>query len=268
MAVKAERRLVFGDVAELYERARPAYPDELVHDVIACAGIDGSGDALEVGAGTGKATRQFAARGLSVLALEPSPRMAAVARQACAAYERVTIEQRDFEHFTARGRQFQLLFSAQAWHWISPEVRYIRAREALAPGGLLAAFWNRPRWEDTPLRAELVEAYGRAAPDFDPAAGPDPMHPATDTMPELGEGWQREIASQRGFQRPQVRCYAWSCTYSKNGYLELLQTHSGHIVRSEAQRRAILEEVGAVIERNGGSMRLELATVLCLATAA
>jgi SAM-dependent methyltransferase len=207
--VQQEPRLVFGDVAEVYERVRPSYPDKLVDDVIEFSGIDGSGAALEVGAGTGKATRLFAARGLSVRALEPSPRMAAVARRACSTYENVTVEEREFEQFTPRGRQFRLLFSAQAWHWISPEVRYIRAREALAPGGLLAAFWNRL-----------------------------------------------------------VRCYEWSCTYSSSVYLELLETHSGHIIRPENERREILDGVGAVIDRNGGSIRLPLVTILCLAIAA
>jgi hypothetical protein len=44
-------RLVFGQVAERYERVRPSYPDTLVDEVIALAG---EGRALEVGAGTGK----------------------------------------------------------------------------------------------------------------------------------------------------------------------------------------------------------------------
>ena len=60
------RRLSFGSVAEQYDRIRPSYPEQLVDDVIAYAGdgLTAAGRALEVGAGTGKATLQFAARGL------------------------------------------------------------------------------------------------------------------------------------------------------------------------------------------------------------
>ncbi|HEY6399555.1 MAG TPA: class I SAM-dependent methyltransferase, partial [Solirubrobacteraceae bacterium] len=71
----------FGRVAELYEQARPSYPTTLVDDVLTNAGL-GAGEAiLEVGAGTGKATRLFAARGHRVVALEPSAEMAGIARR-------------------------------------------------------------------------------------------------------------------------------------------------------------------------------------------
>ncbi len=261
-----ERRLVFGDVADLYERVRPSYPDALVDDVVELSGVARAGRALEVGAGTGKATRLFAARGVSVHAIEPSPGMAAVVRETCAGYASVTVQETDFEQFAPGAERFWLLFSAQAWHWISPEVRYVRAREALEPGGLLAVFWNRPRWEATPLRAELIEAYGRAAAAWDLDGEPDPMHPATKTSHDP-DGWRREIARVDGFDEPQTRLYSWSSTYSTDDYLELLQTHSGHIVRPESERRAILDEVGKVIDRNGRSMRMEFGTMLCLATA-
>ena len=260
-----EQRLVFGDVARLYERVRPSYPQALVDDVVELSGIDRGGRALEVGAGTGKATRLFAARGVQILAIDPSSQMAAVARRECAGYEGVTVEEHEFEDFDAGGERFRLLFSAQAWHWISPEVRYVRAREALEPGGMLAVFWNRPRWGATPLRGELLEAYRRAGA-VKADGEPDPMHPVNDTKPDP-RAWEREIAGVAGFSRPQMRCYDWSWTYSADEYLDLLQTHSGHIIRPELERRAIVDEVGKAIEAAGGSIRFEMVAVLCLATA-
>lgn len=260
-----EQRLVFGDVARLYERVRPSYPQALVDDVVELSGIDGGGRALEVGAGTGKATRLFAARGVQILAIDPSSQMAEVARRKCAGYDGVTVEEGEFERFEAGGERFRLLFSAQAWHWISPEVRYVRAREALEAGGLLAVFWNRPRWGATPLRGELVEAYRRAGA-LNADGEPDPMHPVNDPKPDP-RPWEREIAAVAGFSRPQMRCYDWSSTYSADEYLDLLRTHSGHIIRPELERRAIVDEVGKAIEAAGGSIRFEMVAVLCLATA-
>jgi SAM-dependent methyltransferase len=139
-----QRRLSFGGVADLYDRSRPSYPEALVDGVLEFAGAGGSDRAVEVGAGTGKATMLFADRGLSVLAIEPSAAMAEVARRNCAGYENVTVEQVEFERWWAPGHGFRLVFSGQAWHWISPEVRYVAARAALEDGGALAAFWNRP----------------------------------------------------------------------------------------------------------------------------
>src|SRR5438105_8011948 len=76
-AMEHERRLAFGAVAELYDRARPSYPEALVEDVVALAPLGSPPRALEVGAGTGKATVLFAARGVAVHALAPSAEMAA-----------------------------------------------------------------------------------------------------------------------------------------------------------------------------------------------
>lgn len=75
------RRLVFSEDAELYDKARAGYPESLVDDVLAFVGFKASQvRALEVGAGTGKATMSFAGRGVDIIALEPSAAMAAVAR--------------------------------------------------------------------------------------------------------------------------------------------------------------------------------------------
>ena len=68
-----EQRLVFGEVAELYDGARAGYSEAVVDDVLHYLGGDSRARrALEVGAGTGKATVAFAARGLAIVALEPS----------------------------------------------------------------------------------------------------------------------------------------------------------------------------------------------------
>ncbi len=69
-----QRALSFGSTASAYERFRPGYPDDLVDAVLAYAGRP-VGSALEIGAGTGKATRLFAARGITMTATEPDPAM-------------------------------------------------------------------------------------------------------------------------------------------------------------------------------------------------
>ncbi|MFZ1996994.1 MAG: class I SAM-dependent methyltransferase, partial [Solirubrobacteraceae bacterium] len=133
-----ERRLVFGEVAELYDRHRPTYPPALIDDLIAAAGLDGSQPVLEVGAGTGKATVLFAVRGIPVVAVEPSAEMAAVAGRNGGRFAHVEIEQSDFETWDPRARRFPLVFSAQAWHWVTPAVGRVKARDVLLPRGILA----------------------------------------------------------------------------------------------------------------------------------
>src|SRR3954447_13440858 len=75
--VGRDRGLTFGEAAELYDRARPGYPEPLFDEVL--TSVPGAARVLEAGAGTGHATAALAARGVAVEAVEPDPRMAAVA---------------------------------------------------------------------------------------------------------------------------------------------------------------------------------------------
>src|ERR1019366_924936 len=202
-----ERRLIFGEVAELYDRSRPSYPDALVDDLVQLAGLGPGRSALEVGASTGKATVILALRGFPVLALEPSPEMAAVARRKLEPYPEVELVQSDFEHWDPHDAEFSLIYAAQSWHWVMPELGYLRARAALAPGGRLAAFWNRPRWERVELREELAAVYG-----------------------------ERDIAQTTGFDDARIRNYDWTCEYPAEQYAQLLETHSDTRMLSEERR--------------------------------
>jgi SAM-dependent methyltransferase len=256
-----EQRLVFGEVAETYDRCRPSYPDRLVDDLIERVGLDGRRAALEVGAGTGKATIMFVARGIPVVGVEPSAEMAAVARRNLATHPHVAIERGDFETWDRAGRTFPLVFSAQAWHWISPAVGYERAASVLEPGGLLAAFWNRPLWHRADARDALVRAYEEAG--VEPASD-DPNHPAN-PFPAHDAHWSDEIAAASGLTDPDIRHYDWTREYSAEGYVALLSTHSPVRMMDADGRDALLDAVGRAIDGQGGTLTVPLTTRLCLA---
>jgi SAM-dependent methyltransferase len=267
-----QRRLAFGKVADLYERVRPTYPVELIDDVIAFAGIGGSDDvALEVGTGTGKATRLFVERGVRVHGVEPSAEMAAVARRALddlgSRADRVEIEETDFEHFDPAGQRYPLLFSAQAWHWVSPEVRYAKARAVLRDGGAIALFWNRPRWERSPHRQAMIEAYRHAAPDYGAVGGHGPMHPESEGPSDSWVDWQQELGSAAEFVDRDVRAYDFSIRYTAAEFVELLNTHSDNRLLADWDRGALFDSISAKIERLGGELEVAYVTDLYLARA-
>src|SRR4051794_34915885 len=115
-----EQRLLFGGVAEDYERYRPGYPPALIDDVLAFAGAGPGSRVLEVGAGTGKATRLLLERGLRLTCIEPDAEMAAVLRRPCPEAEVVL---GGFEQFGPVEPLFDVVCSAQAWHWVEPDAR-------------------------------------------------------------------------------------------------------------------------------------------------
>jgi SAM-dependent methyltransferase len=255
------RRLSFGGVADLYDRSRPSYPEALVDDILEYAGAAKADRAVEVGAGTGKATVLFASRGLSVTAIEPSAEMATIARRNCAGFENVTIEETEFERWRPPGHQFRLVFSGQAWHWVSPQAGYAVARAALCDGGALAVFWNRPVWSACDLREAIGEAYRQNGHAGDTN---DPMNPVARFE---DDSWSIEIAGAPGFDGVEVRRYRWHHDYTAAEYCGLLSTHSPCLILDPPERERLLSGIAAAIDGEGGSFRMPYVTVLGLARA-
>ena len=94
-------------------------------------------DVLDVGCGTGIASRQMAQRGATVLGVELAPGMAKIARG-----HGVDVEIAAFEGWDAAGRTFDRVTSAQAWHWLDLPLATAKAASVLRPGGRLCLIWN------------------------------------------------------------------------------------------------------------------------------
>jgi len=125
--------------AAAYHRYRPGYPDSIVGLVTSHA--DGPvSRALEVGAGTGKATLVFARQGIAVVAVEPDLRMSAELR-AHAGELPIQIVTSSFEQLDPNDvGAFDLVFAAAAFHWTDPASRWERTAALLRPGGVAAFF--------------------------------------------------------------------------------------------------------------------------------
>jgi SAM-dependent methyltransferase len=166
------RALSFGAVAEAYERFRPGYPAGLFDVVMTYAGQQVR-TALEIGAGTGKATRLFAQRGITVTATEPDAAMLAELRKHVPAS--VKTVQAAFEDLRPGGG-YGLVYVAAALHWTSPEGRWSRMAALLEPGGVFASFGGPVRLADPVVeqavraaRAPFLESDEVPSPDGTPA---------------------------------------------------------------------------------------------------
>ena len=84
----------FDRAAVLYQRARPEYPSELYHDLVATTGLTADARLLEVGCATGKATRPLAQRGFRITCLEPGAALAAAARANLAGFDAEVVKAR------------------------------------------------------------------------------------------------------------------------------------------------------------------------------
>jgi SAM-dependent methyltransferase len=243
----AARAGSFGEDAEAYDRARPGYPPALADFLAAGGGID----VLDVGCGTGKLGRLLAERGCVVLGVEHDERMAEVARR-----HGLDVEVAAFESWDDGGRRFDLVASAQAWHWIEPAVGPAKAAEVLRPGGRLAVIWNLIAHEPA-MRAALDAAYERHMPGLASSVvlGLDVVDEGLAGVDETG-----------AFGPQSVRRDVWEHTYTSAEWLDQLPTHSDHRILAPDVRAALLGAIGAAIDANGGYLTVTYTTLCITAT--
>jgi SAM-dependent methyltransferase len=246
------RRLSFDARAALYDAVRPSYPEALAEDLLATAGRR----VLEIGAGTGKATVVFARRGASIVAIEPGPGLAAVLRRNVAGYD-VTVENTTFEAWPI-ARPFDLVMAAQAIHWIDPSVRYTKAAEVLAPGGVVAVIRNEMLPFEPGLRAELEVAYARWH-------SPSSKRPSDDPVEDARHELVEEIGASRRFGAVETRVYPWTTSFPTARYLDLLETYSDHAVLAAEPRARLYDAIAGAIERRGGMLEIHYVSMAFVA---
>jgi SAM-dependent methyltransferase len=151
-----EQRLVFGEVAQRYDEVRAGYSDELV-DAVLCYLGGTPARAVDVGAGTGKATAALHARGVPVTCVEPDPAMAAVLRVRHPDVELVVCR---FEDWSTVDGGVPLVMCAQAWHWIDPVRRVSHAPELLDdPADPKTMTWLTDELRGTPLFTDVTQRW-------------------------------------------------------------------------------------------------------------
>ena len=94
---------------------------------------------LELGAGTGKLTRELVDQGHAVFATEPDEAMLEVLRERV---PEVSAKVATAEEIPANDRSVDVVVVAQAFHWFDHEVALPEIARVLKPGGHVALVWN------------------------------------------------------------------------------------------------------------------------------
>jgi SAM-dependent methyltransferase len=237
----------FGDDAEQYDRIRPPYPAALIDLLVR----DRPAEVLDVGCGTGIASRLLLARGCDVVGLEPDPRMATVARQ-----NGVTVEAGTIEEWDDAGRRFDLLTAGQAWHWVDPDRGAAKAAVVLRPGGRIGLFWNQAQ-PDPSVRPVLEAAYARHAPELGRRSV---LMGQRD--PSLYESIAGSVRRTGRFDEVEVMLFGHDVDYTSATWVELATTHSDHRTLPPDRLDRLLAEVRTTVDRAGGRIPVHYETTL------
>jgi SAM-dependent methyltransferase len=238
----------FGSAAAEYDRFRPTYPVELIDDLVQLGGTD----VLDIGCGTGIASRLLSARGLAVIGVEPDARMAEVAQA-----QGNTVEVATIESWDDAGRTFDLVTAAQSWHWMDPAVAVPKVARVLRPGGWVALFWNHDTLRQ-PAEDRIDEVYRRVAPELN-------AYIFRGGMSHKDQPYPTPFRESAAFASVSTKRYTTTREDTAEHWLRMVATHSDHMLLAPQKQAELRAATAAAIESLGGRLVSDVDTYLILA---
>ncbi len=237
-----QRKNWYSAVAENYNKARPLYPQELINRVVELTQLTSDSSILEIGCGSGQATRGFAPLGLSMICLEPSLEASEIAKQNCIAYPKIDIKNTSLEEWQLETGKFDVVLAANAWHWLPPEVSYPKSVQALKPEGYLILLWNMSPYPSYEIYQELDKVYQLYAPHLSRYETPQDQE---NILQQLG---QKVIDSQY-FSDVYSEHFLQEVNYSIDDYLLLLETFSPYLELPLEPRKILFSNLRAILNQ-------------------
>lgn len=241
MSIHDQARRGFQVGAVAYDRGRPSYP----HEAIAWLGeqldLRPGRSVVDVGAGTGKLTRELVATGATVLAVEPVPGMRAVLEEAV---PQARAMDGTAESLPVGDQSVDAITVAQAFHWFDIPRTLSEFHRVLRPRGRFALIWNRRRL-DQPLHREINDI-------IDPYRGDTPSH-------QRGE-WREPVDAIGLFARAGELELPYKQMLDVDGVVDRVGSTSFIAALADEDRKDVLRRVREVAEASEKPLGLAYTT--------
>jgi SAM-dependent methyltransferase len=233
----------FDNVAADYESIRPAYHPAIFEDILRYQPLNADSNVLEIGMGTGSATKPFLETGCHLVGIEPGKNLAELAIKKYCENKRFTAYIQTLQEYEAPDDQFDLIYAATAFHWIPEEYGYKRVYDLLKKGGAFARFRYHAGLDKG--REALINKIQ--------ALYPESMRRTK--VAEFGEADAKkiaDIAKSYGFSDIEYHLYQTTKDFTADEYIKLLQTYPDHMKLPEPQRNELFNGIHDAIVQNGG----------------
>ena len=257
---REEGRRLFGSDPAAYDLARPGHAGRVYEALVERCGLVPRTRVLEIGPGTGQATRRLLELGASPLvAVEPDPSLAAYMRASLGA--EVDVRETTLEEARLPGAAFDLAAAASSFHWIDEAVGLARIAAALRPGGWLAMWWTLFGEGGAP------DAFISATTPLLEDVGSSPSRGAEGGPPHALDLDARSAALESaGFEEIDTEVVRWQVSWDTNGIRALYGTFSPIARLEHARREEILDEIARIARDDFGG-RVDRTLVTSLYTA-
>lgn len=251
-----ERRDAFDRDADVYTAGRPGYPDA-VYAIMERIGALGEGSRiLEIGPGTGQATKELLRRGAIVDSVELGPNLAEQLR-ARIPDDRLRITIGDIHTLSLPEDAYDSVVAATSFHWVDARRLLPRLASALRPDAWLVVWWTvfGDPGVMTPFRERVDRIFREMLPSEwnDPREIPRALR-VDDRLAELTDGgW---------FGDARHEIIHWTHRMDATGARALFSTFPGIANLPPDVRHAFLAELSAAVESEGGVIDDPFVTVV------
>jgi ubiquinone/menaquinone biosynthesis C-methylase UbiE len=219
----------FAAAAEVYERARPSYPQDAVDWVVERAGLRPGRLVVDVAAGTGKLTRLLVPSGADVVAVEPVAEMRRKLEEVVPEVEAIagTAERLPFADASV-----DVVTVGQAFHWFDHARALPELHRVLRPDGLLVLVWNS-RDLDDPLQRELEELLSH-------------VRKGRPVIAQLDRAWREELERSSLFAAAEERRFGYAQHLTADELVDRVHSTSFVAAMQPLERDELLVRVRAL----------------------
>ncbi|MFI5144536.1 MAG: class I SAM-dependent methyltransferase [Ignavibacteria bacterium] len=231
-------RLAFNEFAYLYDKARPACPEELIEELIKETKLNTDSHLLEIGPGTGQATKSLAKHGFNITAVEIGNNLAEILKAKTKNYPGVNVITGAFEDTELPNEHYHLVYAATSFHWLKPESKFTKPHHILKPAGYLAIIKGQQ------ISDEGDDFFEASQPIYNKYWNSDSENPFR--LKKLAEVKSDEIDINL-FELTYFNCFPVTISYSADEYCDLLFTDSEKIALPREKRIKFVNEIWRLI---------------------
>jgi len=231
---------VFNDVVSLYDETRPHYPEKLFNELIKVVHLSDDAKLLEIGPGTGQATKPMAELGFPITAVEFGKDLAEAAKENLKEYPNVKIIHGAFEEANLPKGAFDLVYSATAFHWLEPEIKFTKTHNLLKPKGYLAIIHTNT------ISDEEGDIFFKATQPIYDKYGLTSSGNGKFQLPKISNLKSVEV-DENLFEQTLFKVFPVTIRRKAEDYIKLLSTFSSNRALPEQAREKFFNEIRELI---------------------
>lgn len=249
----------FNKLANEYDKYRPEYPSALLDDILATTRLTAGCRVLEIGSGTGKATRLFAERGYALTCIEPANKLLAVAKRHFNRCPNISFIPTSFENAKLNPGTYDLIIAAQSFHWVDQSVRCKKCATALKEGGWIAVFWHASPPSSSPFSVCVNKTLTSYIEGYSPISRVTYEKQILARLSELS----RNSFSELQLRRYPAQTRSYPATIAE--FLRRMSTWSAIAALPGKLRRALMRELTRGLSNPAIKFEWKSEVVLCMA---